>query len=62
MMVECKYCKKVTQSPCMNTRDMEDSSLEGDATCLRSLEMLGWGEKGERYIRANLNKREKEAK
>ena len=61
-LVPCKYCGISRGYTCVNTRDMEDFSIEGYRECFFQLAKLGGGEKGLIYIIANCEAREKEVK
>ena len=52
-MIDCQYCKRPRDYPCMNTRDMEDFAIDGDDQCLCELAKVGGGEKGLRYVILN---------
>lgn len=52
-MTTCHYCGRDCEFPCRNTRDLTDLAIDGDETCFERLAELGWGEQGERYVRAN---------
>lgn len=51
--MRCRYCGRERRFPCANTRDMTDSAISGGDECMAALERVGWGESGERYVRAN---------
>lgn len=59
---KCRWCERNGFWPaiCLNSRDMEDRAIDGDETCFESLAKVGWGEKGERYIRLNKADRARE--
>jgi hypothetical protein len=49
----CRYCGKAEWPYCMNSRDMEASSIQGCDRCFRALEANGRVEMGETYVRLN---------
>src|SRR5438067_1675644 len=51
--MQCIYCQRERNMPCMNSRDMTDFAISGDDTCMEALEANKWGESGEQYVRLN---------
>ena len=44
--MECVYCGRESEHPCMNTRDMEQYAIDGNTRCFDTLDKLGGGERG----------------
>ncbi len=51
-MEPCRYCQRDQDYACANTRDMEESAINGDRECFFQLAKLG-GEAGLGYVIAN---------
>ena len=60
-MRKCKYCGKEQSYACMNTRDMEDFAIDGNRECFFQLARMGGGEKGLRYVIANIETKKRAA-
>lgn len=50
---KCEWCGQMIGIPCMNTRDMTDRAIEGEAACYYALREAGGGEHGMKYVDAN---------